>query len=68
MGGLFADTTSGTKELSIVDKIWLLIIEVISSIAEQISADYDELMTSAINGSNHLKVLFEPYLKNGMTA
>ena len=68
IGGLFADTTSGTKELSIVDKIWLLIIEVISSIAEQISADYDELMTSAINGNKHLKILFEPYLTNGVTA
>lgn len=68
IGGLFADITSGTKELSIVEKIWLLIVEVVASIAEQISADYDELMTSAINGSNHIKVLFEPYLKNEMTA
>ncbi len=62
IGGLFADVTSGTKELSIVEKIWLLIIEVVTSIAEQVSADYNELMTSAINGNKHLKKLFEPYM------
>ena len=61
-GGLFAQVTSGTMELSIVEKIWLLIIEVVNAIAEQVSADYDELMESAINGNKHLKVLFEPYL------
>lgn len=63
IGGLLAEITSGTKELSIIEKIWLLIIEVVTSIAEQISADCDELMDSAINGNMHLKVLFEPYLK-----
>jgi len=62
IGGLFGDITSGTKELSIVDKIWLLIIEVVTSIAEEVSADYDELIKSAINGSAHLKLLFSPYL------
>ena len=59
---------SGTKELSIVEKIWLLIIEVVTSIAEQVSADYNELMESAINGNKHLKRLFEPYLKGGEAA
>ena len=62
IGGLFADVTSGTMELSIVEKIWLLIIEVVTAIAEQVSADYDELMEAAINGNKHLKLLFEPYL------
>lgn len=62
IGGLFAEVTSGTKELSIVEKIWLLIIEVVASIAEQISADYNELMESAINGNKHLKTLFGPCL------
>ena len=46
-----------------MEKIWLLIVEVVTSIAEQISADYDELMASAINGNKHLKMLFDPYLK-----
>ena len=66
-GGLFAEVTSGTKELSIVGKKWLL-IEVVTSIAEQVSADYNELMESAINGNKHLKRLFEPYLKGGEAA
>ena len=68
IGGLFADITSGTKELSIVEKIWLLIVEVVTSIAEQISADYDELMASAINGNKHLKMLFDPYLTGAEAA
>ena len=68
IGGLFAEVTSGTKELSIVEKIWLLIIEVVTSIAEQVSADYNELMESAINGNKHLKRLFEYYLKGGEAA
>ena len=63
IGGLFAEVTTGTKELSIVEKIWLLIIEVVTAIAEQVSADYNELMKSAINGNRHLKVLFESYLR-----
>jgi hypothetical protein len=68
IGGLFADVTSGTKELSIVEKIWLLVMEVVAEIAEQVSADCNELMESAINGNNHLKALFEPYLKGKMAS
>ncbi len=68
IGGLFADVTSGTKELSIVEKIWLLVMEVVAEIAEQVSADCNELMESAIIGNNHLKALFEPYLKGKMAS
>ena len=63
IGGLFAEITAGTKELSIVEKIWLLIVEVVNSIAEIVSADDEELMEAAINGNKHLMRLFEPYLK-----
>ncbi len=35
---------------------------------EQFSADYDELMESAINGNKHLKVLFEPHLREKQIA
>lgn len=68
IGGLFAEITTETKELSIVEKIWLLIIEVVTAIAEQVSADYDELMESAIYGNKHLKTPFEPYLKESQIA
>ena len=68
IGGLFAEITTGTKELSIVEQIWLLIVEGVTSIAEQISADYDELMESTICGNKHLKLLFEPYLRGLKTA
>lgn len=62
IGSLFAEVTCQTVEMSIVDKIWLLIVEVVTSIAEQISADYDELMESAIHGNKHLAVMFAPFL------
>jgi hypothetical protein len=45
-----------------VEKTWLLIIEVVTAIPELVSADYDELMESAINGNKHLKVIFKLYL------
>ena len=55
-GGQFAEITLETKELSIVEKIWLLIHEVVTSIAELVSAYFDELMKCAISGNRHLKI------------
>lgn len=58
IGGLFGEITTGTAELTIVDRIWLLIVEVVTEIAEQISADYNELMREAICGNSHLHAMF----------
>ena len=62
IGGLFEKITDQTMEMTIVDKIWLLIVEVVSAIAEEVSADHDELMLTAIRGSRHLERLFAPFL------
>lgn len=58
IGGLFGEITAGTAEMSITDKIWLLIVEFIMEIAERISADYHELMREAINRNSHLHAMF----------
>ena len=58
IGGLFAEITSGTAEMSIVERLWALIVEVVAEIAAVISDDYVELMEAAINGNSHLRRLF----------
>jgi hypothetical protein len=58
IGGLFGEITTGTAEMTIADKVWLLIVEVVTEIAEMISADYIELMHAAINGNSHLHAMF----------
>ena len=58
IGGLFGETTIGTAELTIVDRVWLLIVEVVTEIAGLISADYNELMRAAICGNSHLYAMF----------
>lgn len=58
IGGLFGEITTGTAEMTITDRIWLLIVEVVSEIAEKISADYIELMHEAISGNPHLHAMF----------
>lgn len=58
IGGLFAEVTTGTAELSVVERLWALIVEVITEIAELISADYVELMEKMLSGNSHLNALF----------
>lgn len=58
IGGLFGEVTTGTAEMTIVGRIWLLIVEVVAEIAEQISADCNELMHQAISGNSHLHAMF----------
>ena len=46
------------RKLTIVDRVWLLIVEVVTEIAGLISADYNELMRAAICGNSHLHAMF----------
>lgn len=39
IGGLFAEISKSSVELSVAEKIWLLIIEVINVIAEELNCD-----------------------------
>ena len=47
IGGLFADMYEGVHELTVVEKIWDIITEVISVVAEMLTLDEDELMTQS---------------------
>ncbi len=58
IGGLFAEVTTGTAELSVVERLWALIVEVVTEIAELVSADYVELMELVLRGNSHLNALF----------
>lgn len=39
IGRLFAEVTKGADELSVTEKIWLLIVEIVNIIAETLQAD-----------------------------
>ena len=56
-GGLFADMYDGVHELTVVEKIWDIITEVISVVAEMLTLDKDELMTQIIQDSRRLKAM-----------
>lgn len=47
IGELFGEITIGTAELTIVDRVWPLIVEVVTEIAGLITADYNGLMREA---------------------
>ena len=44
IGGLFADIYEGVHELTVVEKIWSIIIDVIAIVAEIFTIDENELM------------------------
>ena len=54
IGGLFREITAKTIELSVTEKIWGLIQEIVSAIAETLSTDFDELLTKIINQNKQL--------------
>jgi hypothetical protein len=57
IGGLFKEMTAQTIELSITEKIWGLIQEIVSTIAELFSTDFDELLTNIINENKQLNAM-----------
>lgn len=56
-GGLFAELTGETRELTVVQRIWGLIIEVINVIAEFLSCDPFELTENVINNNHKIKAV-----------
>ena len=61
MGGLFTELTGETVELSVAQRIWGLIVEVINVIAEFISCDPFELIQNVINKNNQIKAVKEAF-------
>lgn len=57
IGGLFKDVYAGVHELTVVEKIWAIIIEVVAVVAALISVDEDELMTQILENDKRLAAL-----------
>lgn len=57
--GLFGDMYLGVHELTVVEKILAIIIEVVAVVSELISADSDELTIQIIENDKRLAALRE---------
>lgn len=57
MGGLFNDIYAGIKELTVVERIWAIIIEVVAVIAELTGADEETLMQQVLESDRRLNAL-----------
>lgn len=57
--GLFGDMYLGVHELTVVEKIWAIIIEVVAVVSELIDADTDELTIQIIENDKRLAALRE---------
>ena len=61
IGELFRETTAGTLELSVTDRIWELILDTILEIAEIISADASELLSAVIDVNPKFHKFYQMY-------
>jgi len=59
LGILFAQATSDTLELSVTDKIWKLLLEIIIDISEIVSADACELLSALVDGNQKLLRIYQ---------
>ena len=57
IGGLFKDVYAGVYELTVVEKIWLIIVEVVGIVAELTGADEDTLIRQLIENDKRLTAL-----------
>lgn len=54
IGGLFNQTINGTMELSVTERIWDLILQIVSAIADLFSADEEEIIRMIANDNQKL--------------
>lgn len=57
IGGLFNGFYQGVHELTVVEKIWKIILEVVAIFAEMTGADEDELIRQIIDNDQRLQAL-----------
>ena len=58
IGGLFGDMYMGVHELTVVEKIWAIILEVVAVVAEIIGADSEDFimrLSRTIKDLRHLE-------------
>jgi hypothetical protein len=63
IGGLFAEITKNSVELSVAEKIWLLIVEVINVITEVLNYETIVLTESVISNDKLIKALKQAFDK-----
>lgn len=57
IGGLFNDIFAGVHELTVMEKIWAIILEVVAVVAELTGADEEELIMQIIENDKRLEAL-----------
>lgn len=68
IGGLFAEITKNSIELSVAERIWLLIVEVINVIAEVLNCDTMTLTEQVISNDKQIKAVKEAFDKLAIAA
>ena len=63
IGGLFAEVTKETLELSVADKIWMAIVDILLDIAERYPIEETLLLTDYINRNptGQMLIKLQPY-------
>ena len=62
IGGLFAEVTNDTLELSVTDKIWAIILDFVLEAAERYSIDATELLADFIESNPIAHMLRNMYI------
>ncbi len=57
IGGLFAQISDQTTELTVAQKIWKLILEIVSVISEVVKCDTFQLLDAIVNGNENVRKL-----------
>lgn len=68
IGGLFSEITKNTVELSVAEKIWLLIVEVIDVIAEVLNCDAMALTEQVISNDKQIRAVKQAFDKITLVA
>lgn len=61
VGGLFREVTRNTAELTITERIWEIIIDIVSEIAQCFEIEDEKIFGTLINRSDKLKLLIQIY-------
>lgn len=57
IGGLFREATAQTLELTIAQRLWLMITEIVQSICDVIDIDHDQMIEAVIMGNEKIAAL-----------
>ena len=57
IGGLFNQTVNGTIELSVTERIWDLILQIVTIIADLFSADEEDIIRMIANDNQKIAII-----------